>query len=259
MFQNKMVTPAIPERVYTLCKIVEKGAIATSEVKARMEPAYLNQTTSYYNEYKNAAEELQLITITDNVLSLSVDSSVLKNMDSMRFYINGQLNRFREGQFYKVTKAYFNMGEGILHGEQNVANMASIMTSKAGITVDSMAMRAWRFWVTYLGFGYLQEMFVIPNADVFLEDIIKRAGFDKKKRYSITEFLEKLRPYSDIIIDPTSGSKTFTFGVSNGLRTLQDAGAIKMEYIMDQEDTWNLFHINELSASETVTNITVLK
>ena len=45
MFQNKMVTPAIPERVYTLCKIVEKGAISSAEIKEKMEPAYLNQTT----------------------------------------------------------------------------------------------------------------------------------------------------------------------------------------------------------------------
>ena len=259
MFQNKMVTPAIPERVYTLCKIVEKGAISSAEIKEKMEPAYLNQTTSYYSDYRNAAEELQLITITDNVLSLGVNSSVLKNMDTMRSYINGQLIQFSEGQFYKVTKAYYNMSEGILHGEQNVANMASTMTSMTGISVDSMAMRAWRFWAAYLGFGYLQDMFVIPNADVFLHDIIEKVGYDKNKRYSITEFLEKLRPYSDIIIDSSSGSKTFTFGVSNGLRTLQDAGYIKMEYIMDQEDTWNLYHINELSASETVTNITVLK
>ena len=122
-----------------------------------------------------------------------------------------------------------------------------------------MAMRAWRFWAAYLGFGYLQDMFVIPNADTFLQDIINRAAFDKNKRYSITEFLEKLRPYADIIIDPSSGSKTFNFGASNGFRTLQDAGYIKMEHIMDQEDTWNLYHINELSTNETVTNITVLK
>lgn len=259
MFQNKMVTPAIPERVYTLCKIVEKGAISSAEIKEKMEPAYLNQTTSYFSDYRNAAEELQLITITDNVLSLGVDPSVLKSMDTMRSYINGQLVQFSEGQFYKVTKAYYNMSEGILHGEQNVANMASIMTSMTGISVDSMAMRAWRFWASYLGFGYLQDMFVIPNADVFLHDIIEKVGFDKNKRYSITEFLEKLRPHSDIIIDPSSGSKTFSFGVSNGLRTLQDAGYIIMEHIMDQEDTWNLYHINELSANETVTNMTVLK
>ncbi len=254
-----MVTPAIPERVYALCKIVERGAIASSEVKEKMEPAYLNQTTSYYNDYRTAAEELQLITITDNVLSLGVDQSVLKNMDAMRFYINGQLDQFREGQFYKVTKAYYDMGESILHGEQNVANMASVMTLKTGIPVDSMAMRAWRFWAAYLGFGYLQEMFVIPNSDVFLLDIIKRAGFEKNKRYSITEFLEKLRPHADIIIDPADGRKTFSFGVSNGLRTLQDAGEIKFEHIMDQEDTWNLYHIDALSADETITNVTVLR
>lgn len=259
MFRDKMVTPAIPERIYALCKIVEKEAVSTEKVKERMEPSYLNQKTSYYSDYRNAAEELQLITITDNVLSLGVDPSVLKSMDTMRFYINGQLNRFREGQFYKVTKAYYDMGESILHGEQNVANMALVMTERAGIPVDSMAMRAWRFWAAYLGFGYLQDMFVIPNADTFLQDIIKKADFEINKRYSIASFLEKIRPYADIVIDPSSGSKIFNFGVSNGLRTLQDAGFIKMEHIMDEKDTWNLYHINELSANETVTNITVLK
>ena len=51
MFQNKMVTPAIPERVYILSKIVEKKAMSTSEVKEKMEPSYLNQKSSYYNDY----------------------------------------------------------------------------------------------------------------------------------------------------------------------------------------------------------------
>lgn len=258
MFQNNMDTPAIPERVYTLCKIIEKKPMTNSEAKDKMEPTYLNQTTSYYSEYRTAAEELQLITVTDNVLSLAVDASVLESMDTLRYYINGQLDQFREGQFYKVTKEYFAMGESVLHGEQNVANM----TSKFEIQVDSKAMRGWRFWAAYLGFGYLhgkQGMLVIPNPDVFLQDIIRRAHFDNNHRYSIAEFLNKIRPYSDIIIDPADGSKTFSFGVSNGLRTLQDAEFIKMEHIMDQEDTWNLYHIDALSANETVTNVTVLR
>lgn len=180
-------------------------------------------------------------------------------MDTMRFYINGQLNQFQDGQFYKITKEYYSMGKNVLHGEKNIANLGPIMTVRTGTSVDNKAMQAWRFWVSYLGFGYLHDMFFIPNADVFLSDIIKRACFEKNKRYSIVEFLECLRPYSDIIIDPADGSKIFNFGVSNGLRTLQDAGFIKMEHIMDQEDTWNLYHIDALSANETVTNITVLK
>lgn len=258
MFQNKMVTPAIPERVYALCKIVEKKALASSEVKDKMEPAYLNQTTSYYSDYRTAAEELQLITNIDNTISLSVDSSVISSMDSMRYYINGQLARFRDGQFYKVTSAYYSLGEKILHGEQNIANMAPMLSQISGIQIDSMAMRAWRFWATYLGFGYLQNMFVMPNADVFLLDIVKRADFNKNYKYPIDEFLKKLRPYSDIIID-SSSEKKFCFGVSNGLRTLQDTGYIKMEYIMDQKENWNLYHIDALIADEKVTNITILK
>lgn len=261
MFNDSMRTEAIPERVYSLCKVVESKSMNNADVREKMQPSYLNQSdsaSSYYGYYKNAAEELQLITITDNVISLAVEPAVLKNMDTMRYYVNGQLNRFRNGQFYKVTQAYFSMGEKILHGE-NLANMASIMTTKVGISVDSTAMRAWRFWVAYLGFGYLQKMFIIPNADVFLYDIIRRADFDKNYKYSIAEFINRIRPYSDIVINPADGNKIFNFGVSNGLRTLQDAGYIKMEYIMDQEDVWHLYHIDALSANEMITNITVLK
>lgn len=46
MFREKMVTPAIPERVYVLCKIAEKGPISGSELKEKMEPAELNADTS---------------------------------------------------------------------------------------------------------------------------------------------------------------------------------------------------------------------
>ena len=74
------------------------------------------------------------------------------------------------------------------------------------------------------------DILVIPNADVFLWDIIKISNFDKNKRYPVIGFLEKLRPYGDIIIDYSNGSKTFSFGVSNGLRTLQDAGYIRTAY-----------------------------
>ena len=36
MFREKMVTSAIPERVYVLCKIVEKGPISGSELREKM-------------------------------------------------------------------------------------------------------------------------------------------------------------------------------------------------------------------------------
>ena len=68
MFRERMVTPAIPERVFALCKIVEKKPIFNTELKEKMEPEYLHQTSSYYSEYRTAAEELKLITISDNMI-----------------------------------------------------------------------------------------------------------------------------------------------------------------------------------------------
>ena len=105
MFREKMVTPAIPERVYVLCKIVEKGPISSSELKEKMEPAELNADTStaYFPDYRTAAEELGLIITSDNMISLAVDPSVIESRQTMRKYVNGVLRKFSDGQFYQVT------------------------------------------------------------------------------------------------------------------------------------------------------------
>ena len=104
-----MATPAIPERVFTLCKIVEKRPISSSDLKERMEPEFLHNSSSYYADYRNAAEELRLISISDNMISLAVNPEVIKSIESMRKYINGQLEQFKNGQFYQVTSAYYSL------------------------------------------------------------------------------------------------------------------------------------------------------
>lgn len=259
MFQEKMVTPAIPERVYTLCKIVEKKPISNSELKEKLEPDYLNNASSYYADYRNAAEELKLISISDNMISLNVEPSVIKTTVHMRKYINSMIGEFHNGQFYQVTRAYFDLDSNILKGEKNVANLAPLMSQKTNRQVDAMAMRAWRFWVSYLGMGYLQDMFIIPNADTFIKDIIEVAGFEKNRRYSFGEFMGRILPYSKIIINSDPNNRSINYGVSNALRSLHDAGYIKLEHILDQDDIWNLYPLKAHTISGTVTNITICK
>lgn len=259
MFSNKMETMTIPERVYSLCKIIENKPMLASDVKERMEPSYLGQKSVYFTSYRNTAEELRLINFSDNMLALAVDTSVIKSMDTMRSYINMELNRFSNAEFYQVTSAYFDMGPNILQGEQNVANLSAIMSQNTGLSIDADAMRAWRFWASYLGFGYAQGMFVLPNADRFLWDLIKYSKFEKNKKYSITEFLTRISPFIEIILDINNPNKMFNFGTSNGLRTLQDAGYIRMEQVLDEKDTWNLYHMNAASTNDRVTHITILR
>ena len=257
MFKEKMATPAIPERVYALCKIVEKGPIASSDLKNRMEPDYLGNGSVYFGDYRKAAEELGLINIFDDVISLAVDKNVIKSMSSMRMYINGILETLNTGQFYKVTNAYYETGSDILKKDKNIANLGPLFSKMTGTAVDAMAMRAWRFWASFLGFGYLQDMFIIPNAQVFLSDVIENTEMERNKLYSVSEFVSEITPMAKIVISDTS-SRRFSYGVSNGLRALHDIGKIKMEHIHDQEDMWSLYPLKAYSNDPTITHITIL-
>lgn len=257
MFKDKMVTTAIPERVFALCKLVEKGPISSGDLRDKMEPDFLGNGTVYFNDYKNAAEELGLITISDDLISLAVDSKMIKSIEGMRSYINTRLESHNAGQFYLVTNAYFDKGADIFKEDKNIANLGPMFTELTGVPVDAVAMRAWRFWASFLGFGYLQEMFIIPNANVFLWDVISSSKLEKKKIYSMSEFINAIIPMANIIISDIS-KKSFNYGVSNGLRALQDAGKIKMEHIHDQVDMWTLYPLRAYSNDSTVTHITIL-
>ena len=257
MFKDKMITTAIPERIYVLCKIVEKEPIAPSELKEKMEPEFLGNGSVYFNDYRNAAEELGLITISDNLISLAVDSKVVKNIENMRKYINTRLEMLNKSQFYLVTNAYFEKDSEIFKEDKNIANLGPLFTEMTRNPVDATAMRAWRFWASFLGFGYLQDMFIIPNANVFLWDIICNSSLEKGKIYSISELVNAITPMGNIVISD-SLSKKFNYGVSNGLRTLHDARKIKMEHILDQKDIWTLYPLKAYSNDSTITHITIL-
>jgi len=259
MFKEKMVTPAIPERVYALCKIVEKKLISNSDLRDKMEPDFLHNRSSYFSDYRNAAEELGLITISDHLISLSVDKQVVASIDNMRIHINKVLESFSSGQFYIVTRKYFEMGEEPLRSENNIANMGLLFSKLTNKPIDSMAMRAWRFWSAFLGFGYLQDMLFIPNASTFLWDLFNNSTLEKGKKYSMSEAIEAIRPLCNIVVNPDPSMRKFNYGVSNGLRTLNDLGLIKMEHIMDQKNVWDLYPMNVHTIGSTVTNITICK
>lgn len=149
------------------------------------------------------------------------------------------------------------MGNDIFKEDKNIANLGPMFSEMTGVPVDAVAMRAWRFWASFLGFGYLQEMFVIPNANVFLGDVISSTNLEKKRMYSVNEFVDAITPMANIVISDIAAKK-FNYGVSNGLRALQDAGKIKMEHIHDQEDMWTLYPLKAYSNDSTITHITIM-
>ncbi len=259
MFRDKMVTPATPERVFTLCKIVEKDARPVSDVREKMEPSALSGDSQvYFPDYRTAAEELGLIANSDQMLSLAVEREHISSISAMRQYINTKLREFPDGQFYKVTQAYFSLDAAVLSGDKSLANLGPQMTQLTGMQVDAMAMRAWRFWITFLGFGYLHDMFFIPNANIFIYDILQHLKLEKGMTYSFSDFIDLISPYAQIIIGSDTSNHHINYGLSNALRTLHDSSVIRLEHILDSSDIWNLYPLKAHPLSGTVTNITIL-
>ena len=205
MFGNRMQTSAIPERVYALCREVASRSMDENTLKLLLEPQNLGGKTTYFGTVKTAAEQLQLINTKENTISLAVDKDVVKSMDNMRHYINMHLELVSDSLFYLVTQGYLEMGTDVFC-HKSVSKMSDVMGRYIGVKVIEDDMRAWRFWMAFLGFGYMHEPqagaagILLPNTAIFLRDIIESLKLNKKTEYRIDEFVDVIMPYAKIAL-----------------------------------------------------------
>lgn len=261
MFYDKMETPATPERVYAICKLVEKTALSSNKLKEMLEPEYLHNNQAYFNDYKNAALELGLITASDHLLTLNVEPSVISSPQQMRKYINGKIDQFSSGKFYKITKEIFSLSDGLFREKPNIADLYPLMNDKTGLRLRADDMRAWRFWASFLGLGYLHgsnRMSFIPNPHVFVLDLIENAGLERGRRYSFSEMMQALQPSINMVVDPVNHPRDLNYGVSSALRLLHDMKHIELEHALDSHDIWRLYPMYSHTIRDHVTNITIV-
>ncbi len=236
------ITTATPERVYVLCKNIErnKTGIRVADLKQLMEPDYVSNG-GYFPIIKDAAIDLGLIKEFDNYLSLNVDSSVLESTATMRKYINNHMDQFSKGTFYILTKEYFSMNKEIFSKIESISAAASLFSNQTGISISQECMRAWRFWVTFLGFGYLDDMLILPNASVFIQDLMKDSELEKHGLYSAGDFFAALSPRINILLD---SNEVLNYGLTCGLLTLSNMGCLNIKQIMDHK-VWNMYPIGK--------------
>ena len=261
MFGNRMQTSAIPERVYALCREIASRPMDESDLKNLLEPQNLGGKTPYFGTVRTAAEQLQLITTKENTISLAVDKEVVKSMDNMRRYINTHLESLSEGLFYRVTQGYLDKGNEVLK-YTSVSKMADTMSHMLGEKVTEDDMRAWRFWMAFLGFGYLHDSqagaagILLPNVSTFLRDVIDVMAIKKKTEFSIDDFVSKIMPYAGVALHYAAETKSFNYAFSNALRMLNEIGFIKIEHRQDAKEIWSLYQYDGQDI-ETITHVTI--
>lgn len=262
MFDSRMKTTAIPERVYALCRMLMKGPVSEELARIKFEPVNVSGTTPYFGSVKVAAEQLGLIVYAEDekLMRLNVDLTVLDKMSSFRTYVNKNIESVAAGQFYRTTKVWMTSSDKLFHiakDDQSVSKMTKYLNSiDSSLSIDEDAMRAWRFWSSFLGFGYLHDMFFLPNAAVFVRDAMINAQMEVDHEYTVSSFIEKLHPYINICINPEDQQeRKLNMALSNALRTLNDLGDIELKYVNDRQDEWHMSSIPLHAFGSFITDI----
>ena len=243
MFTGNMVTEAIPARVFALYKIVaSKKDITRSDLQELMEPSGIYKGTSYFAAILNAAKEIRLVDVQDNIVVPLASKDEIKTIEDMRLHIISKLDLYEEEQFYKCTNAIVNLDEKIYeYSSISDSKMLNFLSDKTGQQVTAPMARGWRFWAQFLGFGYMNGFEFLPNAYIFVKDVLKLLELEKKKEYQMDEFMTLFNQYGRILSGNSKAEKYLNLALSSALRELHENGEITLKYISDQGSKWILF------------------
>ena len=245
MFTGNMVTEAIPPRVYALYRIVEmKKSIQRAELQTLMEPPELREVDSstYFPAILKAAIELKLVDNKDNVILLHNSDDRLRTMDEFRRHVISVIPSFETEQFWKCSNVIVNMNEKIYeYSSISDSNMLTYLSQQLGQTITAPMIRGWRFWSHFLGFGYMNDFAFLPNAYVYVKNVLLLSNLNRGEEYSADEFMTRFSKYGKFLLPIAAGDRNLNISMSSALRELHDNGEIVLKTGSDRESTWSLF------------------
>ena len=249
MFTGNMVTEAIPPRVFALYRIVDtKKSIQRSELQAMIEPPELREDdqSTYFAAVLKAAVELKLVDNKDNVILLRNPEEQIKTMDDFRRHVISVLPSFESEQFWRCSNVIVNMNDKIFeYNSISDSNMLTYLSKQVGQTITAPMIRGWRFWAQFLGFGYMNEFAFLPNAYLYVKNVLLLSNLERGEEYGVEEFITCFSKYGKMMLPLSAGDRKLNISMSSALRELHDNGEIVLKTGSDREANWSLFPSKE--------------
>ena len=228
-----------------------------------MEPKELNSSgsTSYYGSIREVCtQELKLIEKDGDNLKFVGDKKILKDLAAFRRYCNSVVFNNKNTYFYKIARCYLESNESWLkYKTLTDVNIRREVQEKTNISlVTEQMMLGMRFWISFLGFGYIQEggaMYYLPNMHVALQDYCELAELEKNYEYPVTEFLNKIDAYASVALNNAKEARRLNLALSNALRQMHDQKEIVLKKILDSKENWKLYPDETHEFTEEITHI----
>lgn len=262
MFNDNLKTEAIPERIYELLRLISEESLLNKEAKEKFSPSGINESnTSYYPTIRNVCiDELKLIKNTDNKLSYIGDKEIICTIDSFRRYCNKVVYDNKDSYFFKIISCFLESNdEWLKYKRLTDANVLRYIRDNTGINIDPKMINAIRFWISFLGFGYIQEdsniMYFLPNMHIALQDFCENSILEKDKEYTIGEFIENIFNNASVALNKSINTHEFNLAMSNALRQMHDQKEIILKRNLDSKEIWKLYRDEYHEFNEDITHI----
>ena len=259
MLYSSIKTEAIPERVYELCKLASSKDITETEIRNMMEPQGFNKQP-YFSAYRDVAIELNLVKKEEDILRFIGEKKDLKSLDSFRKYCNGILYRDTSTRFYKILKSFILSDTDWIGENMTSTNIKKSIQNKSGLeNIDDKELQGIRFWLSFLGFGYIQEsgnaMIYLPNMYIAMKDFCESSGLEKNKVYLVSDFFRTINDMAHIAIEDIKDDRHINLALSNALRLMHDKGDIELQRTSDSKEIWYLYKDKSHSIESEFTHI----
>lgn len=262
MFKDGIRPESLPERIYALCKVVSEKKMTKKELANLFEPLSLNNNNqSYFNYVFNSAMELKLIDVENDIVVYLLDEKNIMDINKFRMYCNSILWDDSESLFYKMLCAFLNSNDKFFqYSTITSPNVISYIEKYCNHkNADSTHILGIRFWISFLGFGYIHEFGTkiqyIPNLYIALKDFIRLSNIEIGKEYSIEEFFNTINKITNIPFVDADKKFALNFATSTALRILHDKNEIEIVRRLDSKLVWNLFKSNVHQKGNEITHI----
>lgn len=256
IFEERLRPETTPQRVYTLCKLVNYNKFTKDQLKNFIQPEKLNTNQSNFNLVYNFALRGALIKEDhDGFIVLNIDEKYLENNNKFRKKLSEIIFSNENSMFYRYTSWYLEQNERIFKYTSSKEMQRHLVGEF--INIREVDLLGWRFWASYLGIGFLHKGFIIPNTYTRIKDSIENDDtLTKNETMPFGDFIVWLQRKCLEFKQGIKGNNV-SLGVSSGLRALHDEGLIKMNYISDAIDVWHLFRVDTHEIPENVTEIVI--
>lgn len=254
MFKNyydRMRPAATPERVLSICRIVNGGKYSANEIRRICQlkvcdpedNAPMDEAIRYSI---SAAEELGFISKdSGGIYHFEKTEDEISDYISFRKTVQKVAFVNKNSTFFKVTEWYIAQNERVFAINKFEDFSAEII--KAGLDrVDENDVLGWRFWMRFLGIAYQFHKTLIPNMNIRIQDAMQE--IPKGAELTCAETVEWIRTSIPEAASSCS-MEGLCLAISNGLRTLEEEKKIKIISTPDAAKV-GLYHLNGVELND---------